>query len=185
MSTAIGKNSGLVFAIGDTPVSALQLSADPGDGNTFTFLGSDGELALTSSAASGFNDAVVGLDVGGTITPTNLVHLLGDKTVTVASGQIGSGTTGMVTLSDGAVLNLSGITNVSGTWRVNTALDSGGTGTEVFLSAVCYARGTMILTPDGERGGRDAACRACGSSPWSMARRCRGPSNGSAIGASI
>jgi collagen type I/II/III/V/XI/XXIV/XXVII alpha len=151
LSTAIGSNSGLVFAIGNTALSALQLSADPGDGNTFTFLGSVGELALTNSAASGFNDTIVGLNVGFTLTPTNVVHILGDAAVTVASGQIGSGTTGTVTLSDGAVLDLSGITNASGAWFVNTAPDSGGTGTEIFLSLVCYARGTMIQTPAGER----------------------------------
>ena len=79
LSTAIGSNSGLVFAIGSTDVSALQLNADPGDGNTFTFLGSDGELALTGVAASGFNDSIVGLDVAGTLTPTNLVHILGAR----------------------------------------------------------------------------------------------------------
>ena len=71
--------------------------------------------------------------------------------VTVTSGQIGTGTTGTVTLSDGAVLHLSGITNASGAWFVNTAPDSSGTGTEVFLSTVCYAAGTRILTATGER----------------------------------
>ncbi len=152
LSTAIGANSGLVFAIDSTAGSDLQLNADPGNGNSFTFLGSTGELALTSSAASGFNDSIVGLNVASTLTPTNLVDILGDPTVTVASGKFGSGTTGTVTLSDGAVLNLSGITNASGNWLVSTAPDSGGTGTDIFLSgAACYARGTMIGTPDGER----------------------------------
>ncbi len=151
LSTAIGKNSGLGFAIDSTAGSALQLSADPGDGNTFTFLGSAGELALTSSAAKGFNDTIVGLNVGSTLTPTNLVHVLGDKTVTVTSGKIGLGASGTVTLSDGAVLNLSGITDASGPWFVQTTADSDATGTDVFLSAVCYALGTVIQTPAGER----------------------------------
>jgi hypothetical protein len=132
LNTAIGSNSGLIFTIGSTPVSALQLSADPGDGNTFAFSGSDGELALTSSAASGFNDSIVGLNVGSTLTATNLVHILGE-TVTVTSGQIGSGTAGTVMLSDGAVLHLSGIRNASGTWFVHTAPDRAG-GTDVFLT---------------------------------------------------
>ena len=150
LSTAIGANSGLIFAIGSTPVSALQLSADPGDGNSFTFLGSDGELALTTGAASGFNNTIVGLDVGTTLTPTNLVHILDDPTVTVASGQVGSGTTGTVTLSNGAVLSLGGITNSGSGWFVNTVSDGAG-GTEVFLStAICYLGGTHILTPTGE-----------------------------------
>jgi hypothetical protein len=151
LSTAIGSNSGLVFAIGSTAASDLQLNADPGNGNAFTFLGSAGELALTSSAASGFNDSIVGLDVASTLTPSNLVDILGDTTVTVASGQIGSGTTGTVTLSDGAVLNLSGITDASGPWHALTAPDSAGTGTDVFLSTVaCYCRGTHVQTPSGE-----------------------------------
>src|SRR5678816_3269038 len=130
-------------------ISALQLNADPGDGNTFTFLGSDGELALASSAASGFDNSIFGLDVSSTLTSTGLVHILGE-TVTVTSGQIGSGTTGTVTLSDGAVLHLSSITGSSGNWFVQTASDGAG-GTDVFLSIVCFFAGTTIACPDGER----------------------------------
>ena len=151
LTTSIGRDSGLVFAIDSTAASDLQLNADPGNGNAFTFLGSAGELALTSSAANGFNDSIVGLDVASTLTPTNLVDMLGDTTVTVTSGRIGSGTTGTVTLSDGAVLNLSGITDASVPWFVQTTADSDSTGTDVFLSAVCYAAGTRILTATGER----------------------------------
>jgi hypothetical protein len=151
LTTSIGSNSGLVFSIGSTAASDLQLNADPGNGNAFTFLGSAGELALTSSAANGFNDSIVGLDVASTLTPTNLVDMLGDTTVTVTSGRIGFGTTGTVTLSDGAVLNLSGITDASGPWFVQTTADSDSTGTDVFLSALCYAAGTRILTATGER----------------------------------
>ena len=149
LDTAIGENSGLVYAIGSTPLSALQLEADPGDGNTFTFLGSDGELALTSSASKGFDNAIVGLNVGSTLTPTNVVHIL-DETVTVVSGQFGFGTTGTVELSDGAILHLSSITGPSGNWFVQTASDGAG-GTDVFLSTVCFVAGTRILTPTGER----------------------------------
>ena len=46
---------------------------------------------------------------------------------------------------------MNGITNASGTWFVNTAPDSKGTGTELFLSIVCFFAGTMIACPDGER----------------------------------
>ena len=97
LSVSIEDNSGLGFAIGSTPLSALQLSDDPGDGNTFTFLGSDGELVLTSKAATGFNDEIAGLNVGSTLTPTNLVHIPG-QVVTVTSPPTGSGTTGTVEL---------------------------------------------------------------------------------------
>ena len=49
--STIGANSGLVFDIGDSPVSSLQLDVTPGTGNTFSFLGSAGNLALV-----GFED---------------------------------------------------------------------------------------------------------------------------------
>ena len=174
LSSAIGSNSGLVFAIGSTDVSALQLSADPGDGNTFTFLGSHGELALTGTAASGFDDSILGLDVAGTLTPTNLVHILGE-TVTVASGQIGLGTTGTVTLSDGAVMHLSGITNASGLWFVNTAPDSSGTGTEVFLSTGLLRGGHTYFDRHRRTGHREPVTRGHRSDAvgWTTERTAR------------
>ena len=151
LTTTIGFNSGLLFTIGSTAISTLELDAAVGAGNSFTFEGSAGALALTGSAARGFDDTIVGLNVGSTLTPTNLVDMLGDPTVTVASGQLGFGDAGTVVLSDGAVLNLTGITNGSGIWRVLTTPDKAGTGTDVFLSMVCYAAGTRILTATGER----------------------------------
>jgi hypothetical protein len=145
---AVGKNSGLVFDIGNSSVSELKLSAAPGTGNTFTFLGSAGDLALGN--ATTFNDGIVGLNVGSNLTPTNFIDIVGAKGVTVTSGQAGSGTSGTVKLSDGAQLNLSGITG-PGTWFVNTKLDAAGTGTDIFLSTVCFAAGTRVLTATGER----------------------------------
>ena len=160
LSSPIGSNSGLVFAIGSTAGSALQLNDDPGDGNTFTFLGSDGELALTGVAASGFNDSIVGLNVGSTLTPTNLVQILGVSNITVTSGQVGTGDTGTVTLSDGAVLHLSGITNASGSWIVLARSDSAG-GTNVFLVAPAAPVITAITENDG--GGINAGEAADGT----------------------
>jgi len=59
-------------------------------------------------------------------------------------------TSGTVTLSDGAVLNLTSIANGSSTWFADTATDGSG-GTYVFLSdTVCFMPGTRILTPEGE-----------------------------------
>jgi collagen type I/II/III/V/XI/XXIV/XXVII alpha len=147
LATALGANSGLVLDIGNSASSVLKLSAQPGTGNTFTFLGSAGDLALSSSTT--FNDAVVGLNVGTSLTPTNFVDILG-SVVTVTSGQSGTGASGTVKLSNGAQLNLSGITNSSGTWFVNTKTDGAG-GTDVFVSTVCFAAGTRILTGTGER----------------------------------
>ena len=91
---------------------------------------------------------MAGLNVGVSATPTNFIDILGAK-VTVASGQTGTGTSGVVTLSNGDTFNLTGITNGAGPWHVLTTSDGIG-GTDVFLSVVCYARGTMIRTPDGE-----------------------------------
>jgi Hint domain len=73
-----------------------------------------------------------------------------NRSVTVKSGFTGSGTGGTVGLSDGTTLNLSGVTNPSGTWFVDSLSVNGGT--ELFLSSVvCYAAGTRILTAIGER----------------------------------
>ena len=145
--TTIGANSGLVFDIGNSPVSSLQLDIAPGTGNTFTFLGSAGNLALPGFETD--NVTVAGLNVGGSaIIPTNFIDILGTK-VTVTSGQTGTGDSGIVTLSNGDTFNLTGITNASAPWHVLTTSDGAG-GTDVFLSTVCYVRGTMIRTPDGE-----------------------------------
>jgi hypothetical protein len=149
LGTAIGKNSGLVFDIGNSAASELRLNSVPGTGNTFRFLGSAGDLALAGAAT--FNDGVAGLNVSTTTTPTNFVDILGTKDVTVTSGQTGTGTSGTVTLSNGDTFNLTGITNASGTWQVLAAPDNAGTGTEIFLGTVCFAAGTRILTAAGER----------------------------------
>ncbi len=145
--TTIGNNSGLVFNIDNSPASSLRLDVAPGTGNTFTFLGSAGNLALEGSET--YDVGVNHLNVG-TSTPTNFIDILGAPGVTVASGQIGIGTTGTVTLSNTDTLSLTGITNGSGGWHVLTTSDGAG-GTDVFLSTLCYAAGTRILTTTGER----------------------------------
>ncbi len=150
LTDIISRNSGLEFDIDGTAASVLELDGGVNPLNTFTFLGAAGELAL-SPAASNLVGTLAGLNVGSTLTPTNFVDFLRDPGVTITLGGTGVGTSGGVVLSNGDVFALNGITNASGTWFVNTAPDSFGTGTEVFLSAVCYARGTMIQTPAGER----------------------------------
>jgi hypothetical protein len=149
LTDVIERDVGLEFDIDGTAASVLQLDGGVNPGNTFTFLGAAGELALTP-ATGGLITTLTGVNVGSTPTHTNFVDFLRDPGVTVTSGQIGSGTFGSVVLSNGDILSLQGITNASGTWFVNTAPDSKGTGTELFLSSVCYARGTMIQTPAGE-----------------------------------
>ena len=145
--TTIGANSRGWYSTSTTaPPSSLQLDVSPGTGNTFTFLGSAGNLALPGFETD--NVGVAGLNVGLTTTPTNFIDILGTK-VTVTSGQTGTGTSGTVTLSNGDTFNLTGITNASGTWHVLTTPDGAG-GTDVFLSTVCFAAGTHILTATSE-----------------------------------
>jgi hypothetical protein len=151
LTDVIERSVGLEFDIGGTAASVLQLDGSVNPLNTFTFLGPAGELAFSPTAASNLTGTVTGLNVGSTLTHTNFVDFLRDSGVTVTSGQSGSGTAGLVALSNGDILDLTGITNSSATWFVNTAPDSTGTGTELFLSSVCYVRGTMIQTPAGER----------------------------------
>jgi Hint domain len=150
LTDVIERSVGLEFDIDGTAASVLQLDGAVNTGNNFTFLGAAGELALTP-ATGGLTTTLTGLNVGSTLTHTNFVDFLRDPGVTVTSGQIGFGTFGSVVLSNGDILSLHGIKNAPATWFVNTAPDSKGTGTELFLSSVCYARGTMIQTPAGER----------------------------------
>ena len=150
LTDIISRGVGLEFDIDGTAASVLELDGGVNPLNTFTFLGAAGELAL-APATGGFSGTLTGLNVGSTLTHTNFVDFLRDPGVTVTAGQSGSGTVGAVALSNGDILSLTGITNASGTWFVNTAPDSKGTGTELFLSSVCYARRTMIKTPAGER----------------------------------
>ncbi len=147
LATAIA-GTGPVFDIGNSGASSLKLDAAPGTGNTFTFLGSAGNLALGGA----FKDGVAGLNVSTSTAPTNFVDILGTKGVTVTSGGTGTGAgPASVTLDNGDILNLTGITGGSGGWHVLTAPDSAGTGTDVFLGPVCYVAGTHILTAKGER----------------------------------
>jgi hypothetical protein len=151
LANAIGASSGLVFDIGNTGTAApsrLRLSGATGTGNTFTFLGPTGVLNFNNSAV--VTENVGALNVGTSkTTPTNFIDLLG--TLTVKGSNVHTGTSGSIALSNGDTLTVSGITgNTGGTWYVNTKSDGAG-GTDVFLSIVCYAAGTRILTATGER----------------------------------
>ncbi len=117
-----------------------------------SFLGSTGEFKYTDSGSdSHVTYSVSGLNAGSsTTTPTNFLDLP-TGSLTVSSGGTGTGTTGTVTLSNGDTLKLSGITGIGPLgWKVETISDGSG-GTDVFLASVCYAAGTRILTPAGEK----------------------------------
>jgi hypothetical protein len=144
-------SSSLAFEVSDDAASVLRLDGAVADDKTFTFLGPAGQIEFNNDATVTVN--VIGQNVGSSAAAdTNFVSLLGDYAV--SGDNAFTGTAGTVILTDGALtdtLTLSGVTN-AGTkpWFVNTVV-SGGT-TEVFLSnVVCYASGTRIATPAGER----------------------------------
>ena len=103
LTDIIERDVGLAFDIDGTPASVLQLDGAVNTGNTFTFLGAAGELAL-APAASGLTTTLTGLNVGSTLTPTNFVDFLRDPGVTITSGGTGGGSGGEVVLSNGAIL---------------------------------------------------------------------------------
>ena len=153
LSANVGAATGLAYEIANSAASVLQLNGSVAAGNTFTFLGAAGELAYNQTG--GITENVVGLNVGTSPTPTNFIDYK-NHTVSVSGSNAhsGSGPT-TVTLNDGSTLSLSGLTgSASGTWFVNTQSD-GSSGTDIFLSNVCYAAGTRILTATGETHGRN------------------------------
>jgi len=120
-----------------------------GSSLSISFLGPNGEFQYNDpSSDSHVIFDVSGLNVGPSKTaPTNFLDFAGES-LTITSGGTGTGSTGSVVLSNGDTLTLSAITGGAGGW-VAEAVSAGG-GTEVFL-AVCFAAGTRILTPSGER----------------------------------
>ena len=144
LQTAIGNSSGPIFQIADGLSNILQVDGTVGTGNSFAFLGPNGDLGLGTDA--GFNNIVSGLNVGVAGAKTNFVDIEG-HTVTIQTVTGGGTTSGSVTLSDGAVLQLTGLNSTA--WFANTVSDGAG-GTEIFVSDVCFCRGTLILTDEGE-----------------------------------
>jgi hypothetical protein len=161
ITTAIGANSGLTYAISNASASLLQLDSTVGTGNTFSFLGTTGELWFNSTANGGFNSAdnttqtetVAGMAVGTSAnsSTTNFIQVAGDVTVSGTTNAY-TGTSGTVTLSTGDVINLTNVTGGSGTWYVDTSYNTATNTTDIFLaSTVCFAAGTRILTASGEQ----------------------------------
>lgn len=139
-------------------LSLLRLDGALGGVNTFTFINNTGnlsDLALISSDTSGISDDTIsGMFVGALGAQTTFIEIA-DHTVTITN-VTGQGTTsGTITLSDGAVLNLSNLSSTA--WFAN-AVGDGGTGTDIFVSdTACYCRGTQILTEAGEAPVEDLA----------------------------
>ena len=149
LTGVISGSSGVSYEIGDTAGSVLDIAGSIAAGNTITFLGAHGELDYGGGGAP--KPTIDGLNVGS--AQTNFIDIL-NRVVTVKRGASGSGSSGKVVLVSGTTaagtLTLGGITNATGTWWVDTVSDGNG-GTDVHLTSVCYAAGTRILTPQGER----------------------------------
>jgi hypothetical protein len=108
--------------------SHLRLDAAFGTGNTVSFAAAGGTLALADD--TGFAGMIAGMTVGGGITG-DVVDIIGTAvSVATVGGQGSDG--GTLTLSDGAVLNLSNIAATA--WMPVTAPDGSG-GTLLFLAA--------------------------------------------------
>ena len=113
---------------------------------TIAFQGATGALALAQDI--GFSNVLSALTIGTGGARTNYIDILG-KVVTVTN-TMGAGTSnsGTINLSDGAALNISGLSGPN--WFANTASDGAG-GTNVFLTDVsCFLRGTLVTTLAGE-----------------------------------
>jgi hypothetical protein len=149
LASAITANAPVTFQIDATSGSVLELDGLLSVGNSFHFLGASGSL-LWNQPILGFSAGIEGLNVGtsGT-TPTNFIDIA--HGVTVLGNNAHTGASATIALSDLSTITLTGITgNNGGTWFVDTA-DDGHGGTEIFLSTVCFAAGTRILTTDGEK----------------------------------
>ncbi|HXT79598.1 MAG TPA: Hint domain-containing protein [Acetobacteraceae bacterium] len=139
----IGNSAASVFETTGTIFNSTSLSVD--------FLGAAGQFYYNNSTDSSITFKVSGLNAGASATtPTNFIHLSGTSPITISGGGSGTLATGSITLSNGDILKLTGITNTGTAWVANTISDGQG-GTEIFLQSVCYVAGTRILTPDGER----------------------------------
>jgi hypothetical protein len=127
LANAIGASSGTFFQVANGASNILQVDSTVGAGNTFAFLGAAGQLALVND--TGFNDTISGLNAGA--NKTNFVDVRGHTvTINAVSGQ--GTTSGKITLSDGAILDLTSINSTN--WAANTISDGAG-GTDVFLTA--------------------------------------------------
>jgi hypothetical protein len=129
------------FDIGTAASSILRLDSTVASGAAIDFNGaSSGVLQIEDD--TGFSGTIAGLNVGTSATaPTgNYIDVNANVTASLSGNTI--------LLSDGATLALGG--SLPGGTYVMTAADGTLGGTDVFLTTVCYAAGTRLLTDQGE-----------------------------------
>lgn len=115
-----------------------------GSGVAVTFLGPGGGFIYDNGNDGHLTFDLSGMKIGGGTS----IDLALSSGIGIASGGSGIGTGGSVVLSNGDTLVLTDIIG-GGPWAMRAS--AAGSGTEFTLSAVCYAEGTHILTPDGPR----------------------------------
>jgi hypothetical protein len=155
--------SGLIFDVFDSAASILRFDGSVGATNTVSFLGTHGaaELNDVSIGANGLHYAgtISGLSVAAGATPTfgtiNYINVQATITSVVFNDsthiELFSNTTDLGTIALGNAVNL-GTTHVD--WGADLSFTGHtiGSGSDIFLSSVvCFAAGTRILTPTGER----------------------------------
>ena len=163
----IAATAGAAFGIAGTVGSVLRLDGTVGSGNAFTFAGSAGALALNATSLAGLAGTIGGLSIetGGsaTVAGSNFINVQG---VTITSAKVGATSENKFNGIDNTVTLYNGATQL-GTVTLASAPTAGtffdfapdatagggiGAGTDLYLdSVVCYAAGTHILTPAGER----------------------------------
>jgi hypothetical protein len=145
--------TGLSFDVTNDASSLLQMDGTAvAVGNTFTLQGPAGAVGFSPA---GLSENIVGLNVGPVAASTNFINVAGTVTINPGS-ETGTGDSGSIALDNGDTFTLTGITDNggglnAGTWHAIATADASLGGTDIFLSAVCYAAGTHILTAAGER----------------------------------
>jgi len=158
---AISDSSGVGFKVANSAASILQFNGTVGGNNAVQFVGALGALELNYVSISpntlGYAGTVSGLDIvaGGTLDAGtyNYINVQTSITkVTIVDAthvDLWNGGTDLGTITFAS--NIAGL-------HVDFTADAGvvnhviGSGTDVFLAdAACFAPGTHILTPNGER----------------------------------
>ncbi|MBN8927094.1 MAG: hypothetical protein BGO51_05635 [Rhodospirillales bacterium 69-11] len=158
LAVDIPASSGTSLKVADSTASIMRLDGTIGAGNTLSFLGSHGAIELNDVQikADGLNFAgtIDGMVIGSTtndVSGINYINVQGEVTdvafvdsthIRVSNGVtvLGTITLASPTTAPYVVLSLDS----------DTVGHTIGSGYDIFLSTVCYARGSHIATPTGE-----------------------------------